>query len=294
MDMEFDHFLDQAWADHAEHPAAVAERLHDRGVALATTPQQVSALAHLAHHVMGEHLGRWRDGIALQQRFAALLASRGDVTVAQALRRFIASLALAAGGQDLRAGLGDSDRLRVTALAAASLAGHDAARALALLQQALADAQAAGLPDTDPYARALAVAGNNLACTLEEKAARTPAERELMILAAQAARRYWALAGTWLETERAEYRLAMSWLQAGDPAQARQHAAQCLALVQENDGPALERFFAWEAIGVAARAAGDSGAHIQALAQARQAFAKVGVDERRDCQSSLDGLAATP
>ncbi len=243
---------------------------------------------------MGEHLGRWQDGIALQQRLAALPAGQADAMVVQTLRRFIASLALAAGAQDLRAGLGDSERIRITALAAASLAGHDAARALVLLQQALAEARDAGLPDDDPHARALAVAGNNLACTLEEKAARTPAERELMILAAQTARHYWAMAGTWLETGRAEYRLAMTWLQAGDPAQARQHAAQCLALVQENDGPALERFFAWEAIGVAARAAGDSGAHRQALAQARQAFAEVGVDERRDCQSSLDGLAATP
>ncbi len=292
--MTFDDFLERAWADHAEHAIAVAERLHDRGVTLATTPQQVSALAHLAHHVMGEHLGRWQDGIALQQRLAALPAGQADAMVVQTLRRFIASLALAAGAQDLRAGLGDSERIRVTALASASLAGHDAARALVLLQQALAEARDAGLPDDDPHARALAVAGNNLACTLEEKAARTPAERELMILAAQTARHYWAMAGTWLETGRAEYRLAMSWLQAGDPAQARQHAAQCLALVQENDGPALERFFAWEAIGVAARAAGDSGAHRQALAQARQAFAEVGVDERRDCQSSLDGLAATP
>jgi hypothetical protein len=290
--MEFDAFLEQAWADHAKHPAAVAERLHDRGVSLATTPQQVSALAHLAHHVTGEHLGRWHDGIALQQRLAALPASQADATVAQALRRFIASLTLAAGGHDLRGGLGDSERIRVTALAAASLAGHDAARALALLQQALGDAQAAGLPDADPYARALAIAGNNLACTLEEKAARTPAERDLMILAAQAARRYWALAGTWLETERAEYRLAMSWLQAGDPAQARHHAAQCLTSVQENDGPALERFFAWEAVGLTASAAGDRGAHLEALAQARQAFAELGADERGDCQHCLDELTA--
>ena len=66
--------------------------------------------------------------------------------------------------------------------------------------------------------RALAVAANNLASSLEERSTRSAGERELMILAAQTARHYWGRAGGWLETERAEYRLAMSWVQAGDPA----------------------------------------------------------------------------
>ena len=61
--------------------------------------------------------------------------------------------------------------------------------------------------------RALAITGNGLACTLEEKPDRTADERALMILAAQTARHHWAIAGTWLETERAEYRLANTWLQ---------------------------------------------------------------------------------
>jgi hypothetical protein len=291
--MTFDDFLERAWADHAGHPIAVAERLHDRGVTLATTPQQVSALAHLAHHVMGEHLGRWQDGIALQQRLAALPAGQADAMVVQTLRRFIASLALAAGAQDLRAGLGDSERIRITALAAASLAGHDAARALVLLQQALAEARDAGLPDDDPHARALAVAGNNLACTLEEKAARTPAERELMILAAQTARHYWAMAGTWLETERAEYRLAMTWLKAGDAAQARCHAAACLAIVDTRDAPALERFFAWEALALVERATGDAPAQAQATARARDAFDRLAAADQAWCQPSLDAITGT-
>ncbi|MDP1899809.1 MAG: hypothetical protein Q8K96_05090 [Rubrivivax sp.] len=292
--MEFDDFLGAAWADHATDTPGVAERLQTAGAVLAAQAPQVAALAHLAHHVLGEHLGRWQEGIALQRELAALPAARGDAGVAQAAGRYIASLSLAGGMADLRADLGDSDRIRVTAMAAASLVERDTARARVLFQQALADAETAGLPGTDPCTRALAVTGNNLAATLEEKAARTADERDLMILAAQAARRCWALAGTWLETERAEYRLAMSWLQAGDPARARHHAGQCLEIVQANDGPALERFFAWEAIGVAARAAGDSGNHQQALAQAREAFQALDEADRVGCKGSLDKLAAAP
>ena len=134
--------------------------------------------------------------------------------------RFQVSLALCEGSADERAAMSASDRIRVTALAAANLAERDTPRASVLFGAALAEAERAGLDAADPTNRALAVTANNLACTLEEKTRRSPAERALMTTAARAARRFWALAGTWLETERAEYRLAMTWLQAAQDAQA--------------------------------------------------------------------------
>jgi hypothetical protein len=288
--MDFDPFIAQGWDDHVADSPGVAARLQSTGMALVSQTAQIAPLAHLAHHVFGEHLGRWQDGIDLIQRLAALPLSQTDATVASALRRFTASLMLAAGDADPRAGLNPSDRIRVAALAAASLAERDTARAIALFQQALAEAEAAGLPDTDPCTRALAATGNNLASTLEQKAGRTAAERDLMILAAQTARHYWALAGTWLETERAEYRLAMSWLQAGDAVQARRHAQLCLEIVQANGGLALERFFAWESLGLAERAAGNAAGHQQALAQASQAFAALEEADRSWCEVSLEKL----
>jgi hypothetical protein len=184
-----------------------------------------------------------------------------------------------------------SDRIRVGAMAASNLAERDTTRAQRLLQDALELAQRAGLPASDPMNRALAVTGNNLACALEEKAARSAEERALMILAAQTGRRYWELAGTWLETERAEYRLAMTWLQAGDPPRAREHAQACLAIVAAHDGPALERFSGCEALGLAERAAGNAGGHAQALADARAAFAELDPADRAWCAASLDKLA---
>jgi Tfp pilus assembly protein PilF len=205
------------------------------------------------------------------------------------VRRFQASLALCEGSTDERPGFPPSDRIRITAMAAANLAERDTARARALFGEALAAAD--GLDHADPAHRAMAVTANNLACTLEEKTARTPAERALMIVAAQTARRHWAIAGGWLETERAEYRLAMSWLQAGDPASALNHARQCLAIVEQHGGAALERFFAWEAIGQAARAAGDGATHGEALEHARTAFAALDEGGQGWCRASLDKLA---
>jgi hypothetical protein len=287
--MDFDAFLNRAWDEHASDTAAVAARLAAEGPGLVGTGAQIAPLANLVHHVFGEHLGRWAEGRALLQRLAALPCCSGDGAARQALARLDASLALCEGSADTRAAMTASDRIRVGALAAANLAERDTERAAALFAAALAEAD--GLDAADPAHRALAVTANNLACTLEEKTGRSAAERELMITAAQAARRHWALAGGWLETERAEYRLAMTWLQAGDPVRAREHARQCLAIVGTHDGEALERFFAWEAIGLAARAGGDAPGHAQALQQARTAFVALGEADQGWCRASLDRLA---
>ena len=288
--MDFDTFIGQGWDQHVKDCAGVAARLQTDGIALLSEAKQIVPLAHLAHHVMGDHLGRWQDALHFQQRLAALPLCQPGSTEALALRRFMASLQLASGAADERAELSPSDGVRVTAMAAASLAEQHTARALLLFQDALAQADRAALPDTDPCTRALAVSGNNLATTLEEKPQRNAEERSLMILAAQTARRYWAIAGGWLETERAEYRLAMTWLKAGDPALARQHALNCLHIVETNQAPALERFFALDALVQAERAAGNGTAQALALTQAESAFAALGEGDRGWCQPTLDKL----
>ena len=289
--MDFGTFIDQAWHDHAADPRAVAQRLAD-GLALAADEAQIAQLANLAHHVHGEHLGEWRAGSQFVEGLATRPAFTLDGPSGQAVRRCVASLALSAGAGDTLAALSASDRIRVGAMAAANLAERDTLRAQHLLQAALDEAARSGLPSSDPMNRALAVAGNNLAGALEEKAVRSDAERALMILAAQTARHYWERAGTWLETERAEYRLAMTWLQAGDFAQARLHAQACLDIVAANQGAALERFFGWEALGRVERASGHPAGHAQALARAHEAFAALDAADRGWCGESLDKLAA--
>lgn len=287
--MDFDRFIDQAWTDHAHDAASVAARLPQALPAVAH-PQQLQQLSQLAQHVHGAHLARWSEGVAFQQQLATLPACAPGSGEAQALARHASALRLAGGLGDDRVGAPPSDRARLSAMAAVHLAERDARRAASLLQEALAAAATSGLPDADPVHRALAVAGNNIASTLEEKPGRSEDERQLMILAAQTGRRHWAIAGTWLETERAEYRLAMTWLQAGDPAQARQHALLCLEIVAAHGDPALERYFGWAALGHAERAAGNGAGHAQALAQAEAAFGALDDNDRPACQASLERL----
>lgn len=289
--MDFKTFIDAAWDDHANDAAAVAHRLA-QGIPLVGDESQLNQLMNLAHHVYGEHLGEWRGGIAFVERVSALPTFVPDGASGQARTRCLASLRMSQGSGVELGTLSPSDRIRVGAMAASNLGERDTARASRLLQDALDLAQGSGLPPTDPMNRALAVTGNSLACALEVKPTRSADQRALMILAAQTARCYWAIAGTWLETERAEYRLANTWRQAGDLGRARGHAQACLEIVAANDGPALERLFGWEALGLVERAAGNAAGHAQALSRAREAFAALAESDKGWCAASLEKLAA--
>jgi hypothetical protein len=291
--MDFKTFIDKAWEDHAGDPHAVAQNLC-QGAALVSDESQLVQLTGLAHHVYGEHLGQWLEGSAFLQSLTELAPYAADGDSGGAVRRSLASLALSqAEGHDAGlTGLSLSERIRVGAMAAANLAERDTPRALGLFQGALDQARESDIGASDPMNPALAATANNLACTLEEKKGRSQQERELMIAAAHAARLYWERAGTWLQTERAEYRLAMTWLQAGDAAKARDHARSCLALIEANDGPALERFFGWEAMGMAEREGGNAAGHSRALANASKAFAELGESDKAWCAATLAKLGA--
>lgn len=297
--MNFDTFLDQAWEQHADDPAGVAARIDDTGTGMVRDESQLLALAHLAHHVHGEHLAAWQAGRALLQRLAALPCAPKAGAGADQLRRYLQALAVCeeAGGDTGHTGhtsawrsLSGGDRIAVAALAAANLVLHDTPRAAALLQQALSEADAAALPAGDPAARALAGGSNNLASTLETLERRTPAQRALMITAAEAARRWWAVAGTWLHVERAEYRLAGVWLAAGDPARAQTHAQACLDIVQAEGHVPLELFHAWDALGRVARAAGDEVGSRVAVGGAEGAFASLEEGDRPYCLKVLERM----
>lgn len=284
-------FVQQAWQDHADDARAVADRL-PQALALVADDNGLLGLIGLAHHVLGEHLGAWQEGLDYCERLRALPAYDAALSSGASLRRVQAALKLSGALADERANLSASDQVRVTVMAAANLAPRDAARAASLLQQACDDALAAALPASDPAQRSIAASANGIAATLEEKPTRTSGETALMLAAAEAARRLWEVAGTWLEVERAEYRLAMSCTQAGQLERARGHAQQCLALVQAHDNVALEAFFGFEALAVVERAAGFEAASADAVSAAREAFVRLSDGDRSWCQASLDKLLA--
>jgi hypothetical protein len=307
--VDFDTFIDQAWTDHADRPEAVATRLSEVGLGLLQQPEQVASLAALAVHVHGQHLGLWAEGLAFQQQMLALPWVKVGSPAAQTLQRHMAVLKLAGGlASGLAGGLDNdvaeqrgapdrSEAARLNALAAVALNAHDTQRARALLEAAIAAVEGSALADADPAVRALAVAGNNLATTLEDLPARGDSERDLMVLAAQAARTCWARAGTWLETERAEYRLAKTWLKASQPATALQHAQRCLDIVDQQPATpalALERFFGFEARACAASALQRAELLADSRARVEAAFEALPVEDQAWCQATREQVARLP
>lgn len=65
-----------------------------------------------------------------------------------------------------------------------------------------------------------------------------------------------------------------------------------LDLVMANDGPTLERLFAWQVLGRVGRAAGDRVGQERALQQARAALEQVDPADRVWCAAEIDKLDA--
>ena len=288
--MEFEQFIRTAWADHGDHPDDVAERLAlslDR-VEFAV---HVAPFAGIVTHVFGEHLARFDDGVELLESMRRLPACHGQPEAVGVLSRGVAALRYASGEERALDVLAPQDRISVLANASGAILGRlEFVRAIAAYDEAL---QLASKYRPEARAqRSLAVAGNNLASGLEAKAERSAAETAGMLRAAEGALEYWALAGTWLETERAEFRLTRSLLQAGQAAAAVEHARRCIAICAANDAPPLERFFGEAVLAIAQRGAGDQPAFMAARKRALALFAQVPDDEQQWCAPELKELHA--
>lgn len=286
----FDDFLAQAWADHADQPEAVSQRLRTDTPA-PESPQQLAALARFVVHLCGEHLGAFDDG---RWRLAALgTHPLSDASVQSALRVGRASLTLAETGAADWRGFSGEEQVRTEAAAAAiSLGRHHTEQALALLQAARR--RVAALPDAGVAVhRPLGIACHNMAWTLHDRGTTRSAEDTAAMLEfAAGSRLHWSKAGTWLEIERGDYDLARCHLAAGQLDVALNHAAQCLATCTENDAPPYEHFFAHEALARAQNARGDAAACARNVAAAEAAFGKLTNDDQAACRTTLDELKA--
>ncbi len=284
----FQEFIDAAWGDHADRPREVADRLAE-AIDRVVAPEHVAPFVRLAAHVYGEHLGEWQQGIDLLRRVAVLPAC--TVEGKAEVDRAVAMLRYARGEHTALDGLAADARIAALAGAAATLAGRaDIDAAIIAYDTALQDAAATGLVDGSPAIRALAVAGNNLAATLEELPTRDDRQAAAMVRAARGGLRYWQRAGTWLEHQRAEYRLARSLLLAGDPRAAAESAQRCVDLCTSNGAPAFEQFFGYAALALASRAAGQEDAFTAARDRALALFDGVPVEERAWCEAELRAL----
>jgi hypothetical protein len=287
--MTFEQFIAAAWDEHAERPQQVAERLA-ASIDRVDDAARVEPFARLVVHVFGEHLGQWQRGIALLE---ALRSSAGADSgpASAALARGIAALRLADGaGAAALEPLGVEDRIRVLATASSAFVAHDEVeRAIAAYADALALA-APGLPAPSPALTALAVGGNNLAAALEERPQRSAEETAAMVGAAASALKYWRLAGSWLEEERAEYRLARSLLQAGRCAEAQAAARRCIEVCLRNAAPPFELFFAHAVLALGLRAGGAATAAEVAREEALRQYRLVAAAEQAWCAAELKEL----
>jgi hypothetical protein len=280
-------FIDTAWSDHADDARGVAERLPQGLALIEADPAQAAAFVHLAEHVL---LGHLADGAAMQRMADGLQRHAADQPALQAaLDRSAMAVQLLRGDRVDTAALAPVNAVRATAaLGRAARRDADGARALMHRATALADATTG---DTDVL-KSLAAGWNNIAGQLQSEA-RHPATDPLMMGAAQRSREVWAVAGTWVNVERADYFLARCAATLGDSAQALRHAQSCLAICLANDADAYECFFAHESLGEAFVANGDTGAARHELAHMRKLMPEVGDDNRADCRGCIDKLAAT-
>lgn len=287
--MNFNEYLDNAWTEHATDSKKVATGF-DTALDLLTEDGQVAQFGHLITHVMGEHLGEWDRGSMLLNKIKSARKFPLSQASLEGLNRFQAILEL--GGKKISSpsNFSMSDQIRIYAVTASALAGQNQLdRGIEYFQKSL-NLVNSDLPKQDPAFRSLAVTGNNLACTLEEKSQRTSQEVELMILASKTARKYWEIAGTWREVSMAEYRLSMTFIQAGDLAKALQHAQLCIEICIENKAGAYDMYYGYEALANVEKLRKNNVGFEKALEQAQKFYSELSEDEKKGCQASLERL----
>lgn len=125
---------------------------------------------------------------------------------------------------------------------------------------------------------------------LEEKPCRNQDEKDLMILAAKTGRKFWEIAGTWLQIERAEYRLSNSYRKADDLVKALEHAQTCIEICEANRAGPLEFFFGYEALALSEQARSNTIGFEKALTQVKSNFEKLSEDDKSWCKPTLDML----
>ena len=283
--MDFDTYLNKAWGDHGNDAATVALNF-GQGLSLAQTSDHLAQLARIGTHVFGEHLGKWTDGIAFLNKIKIHSNFSADTSELQ-MKIYIASLALSGQHNPDLTAFTFSEQIRILTMSASAMSEQnqsDKAKDYFLKSLELVKL---GLDAKDPANRSLAITGNNLAASLEQKTTRTQQDTELMILSAQIGRQFWGIAGTWKETERAEYRLSQTFLQAARYDESLLHALACLEICEINSAPALEFFFGYETLALVEILRGQKDRYTGAVQQMKKYYSQLPESEKPWCNAAL-------
>ncbi len=283
--MIFKDYLNEAWNLHATEPQKVMNDFKNN-FSLIQADSDVLAMANIIVHVSGEHLGNWNDGLALLKD----LKTNKHLSDMDSFNRSIAILNLGGNPSFAINHYRPSDQARILAVTSSALASqNDLVRAAKYLKEAQ-DITLNELTKEDPANKSLGITGWNLACALEEKENLTKEEIELMKLSANISRKFWEIAGTWKEVERGEYRLAHTYLKAGEVDQALIHAKKCIEIIEANQNEALEAFFGYEALALVEKARKDTKSFESAKEKMQEAFNKLPAIDQSWCKASLDKI----
>lgn len=285
--MDFKTYLNTAWSEHAGDPQKVFEGFASH-FELCQSDEQVVSLANLIVHVSGEHLGQWTKGIELIDRLEKLKPVSDPV----ALNRCRAILHLCKDPAYPFQQFDITEQVRILAVTSSALASQKEIQRAGDYLKYASTLASEKLNPKDPAIKSLAITGNNLACTLEEKDVRTNQEVELMKNAALMGRKYWELAGSWMEVERAEYRLAKTFLQANDNDRAGLHAQLCSKIVAENGNDPIERFFALEVLTLVAEAKNEQAQVESLIHQMEQVHSSMSADDQSWTLATLEKMKA--
>jgi len=284
--MSFDDFRRQAWRDHNDDAAGVAKRWPE-GMSLVETEAQIAPFVALIAHVMGEHLARWDEGVDALQDLRGLRAYAQDGESEKAIARSIAWLKLGGGDERALDALSLSDQVYALCFLASAMNWQaQTERAEKHFRAALEKARP-GFAKGDGANRALALAGNNIAFGLEQKPDRSPYQTELMVLAAETGLKYWEAPEDILM---GEYRLAMSYTQAGRLDDALAHA-KAHNKDAENAGP-LEQFYGCQVRATVEHARKDAAELEKAQGRARKVFQELSNHEKAQNRDALEKLLA--
>lgn len=235
----------EGWRRHTAEPeqvAAVIEGIDLAGNGGDLDASQWPALFKLYFHVVYTHL-------ADERRLRSYLARAKNGPAASCAEEYSALLAICVGAPEVPAATTKSLPEAALYARAAFELGHLGRneRSISLYKTALAK-----IPDSfdpsSPSIRELAIASNNIAVAYESLADRSAEETTQMLLCAHKAREFWQHCGTVINVERAEYRLAMAYLAAGDFPRALSHARACEALCAEHQLGGIEQFYASAAL----------------------------------------------
>ncbi|SMF82216.1 hypothetical protein [Pseudobacteriovorax antillogorgiicola] len=285
----FKKYIGDSWARHGQDPHGVAERLI-HGVSLIKSEQDLIALLKISYHVTISHLKDLSQFEAVLESLQSHSEEHPDLRVAELSAKFSEAASLNMRPAEEQSQKSTAYKVSSYALASASFAHQgnwdEAKKHLELAKKYVDDgnAESEGLRD-------LAVSSNNIALDVEsETSIPDPTATALMIDAALTARKYWEMIGSWLEVERAEYRLSASYLKAQNLDLARQAARNGISICENNGTDPLELFFAYEALAKVENTAQQLSAYAEAVTRMEEMFELIGPDNQPWCQSILESI----